>query len=272
MCNVIANSATDEAQIFCCSIGRGTTQVSSSRMSEDKYVIKENPTPVELSGKIAEPILSLVALAILFFFGIDWLLTPIVSFFSQFDWFNAVLSIVDGISSVIEWLDSLNGTGGPSLPFGLPFPSERVLDLLFTLGELAIGIAVIVRALNASILVVDSEGVTINDRSVPWPSIRQVVLIQAHSSASKTGEFEIGLRLAPDASLPDEIDVDVSSPYEIPSALRTSPDGEQFDRERLAAVVDRLAPENVSFTERREEIEQEFEPEDDREAEYETDE
>lgn len=240
-------------------------------MSEDEFVIKENPTPGELAGKIAEPILSLVALAILFFFGIDWLLTPIVSFFSQFGWFNAVLSIIDGISSVIEWLDSLNGTGGPSLPFGLPFPPERVLDLFFTLGELAVGIAVIVRALNASILAVDSEGVTIKDRSVPWSSIRQVVLIQSQSSASETGKFEIGLRLASDASLPNEIEIDVSAPSEIPSELRTSLDGQQFDRERLAAAVGRFAPENVSLTELREETEQDSEPKDDRVAEYETD-
>jgi hypothetical protein len=209
-------------------------------MAEGDYVIEGSLTPSDLASKIGEPILSLVALAVLYFFGFDWFLDPVTSFFSQFDWFGAVVAIVDGFSSVLGWIDSLNGTGGPSLPFGLSLPSERVLDVIFTLAELGIGIAVVVEALNTSVLAVRSEGVTIRDVSVPWSSIRQVVIIQPQSSASESDEVEVGLRLIPDASLPDDLlfhDIDVSTPSEIPSAVRASLDGQPLDRELLDLVA-----------------------------------
>lgn len=226
-------------------------------MAKEEYVIKESPPPLKLAKKIAEPILSLAALAVLYFFGIDWLLNPLLSFFSQIDWFATIVAIVDRLTSMLAWLPPFNGNDGSSLPFNnpLPFKPDRALDLIFTLAELVIGIAVIVEAIDASILVVCSDGVTIRDVSVPWASIRQVVIMQPQSSASESDEVEIGLCLAPDASLPDDLDIDLSTSSEIPSALRTSFDGQSFNRERLATAVDKFAPENVSLIEIRGETE-----------------
>lgn len=107
-------------------------------------------------------------------------------------------------------------------------------------------------ALDTTIVAIRSEGVTIRDTSVPWSSIRQVVVIQPESSASESGEVEIGLRLDPDASLPEELsslDFDSSPSSEIPSALRTSLEGQPLDRERLIAAVHRFPPESVSIIE-----------------------
>lgn len=199
-----------------------------------------------------------MALAVLYFFGIDWLLNPLLSFFSQFDWSATIVAIVDRLTSMLAWLPPFNGNDGPSLPFNnpLPFKPDRALDLIFMLAELVIGIAVIVEAIDASILAVRSEGVTIRDVSVPWSSIRQVVIMQSQSSDSESGEVEIGLRLAPDASLPDDPDVELSTSSEIPSALRISIDGQSFNREHLATAVDKFAPENVSLVEIRGETEE----------------
>lgn len=227
-------------------------------MAEEEYVIKESPPPLELVEKIAEPILSLVVLAVLYFFGIDWLLNPLLSFFSQFDWFATIVAIVDRLTSMLAWLPPFNGNDGPSLPFNnlLPFKPDRALDLIFTLVELVIGIAVIVEAIDASILAVRSDGVTIRDVSVPWSSIRQVVIMQPQSSASESDEVEIGLRLVPDASLPDDPDIESSTSSEIPSALRISIDGQSFNHEHLATAIGKFAPENVSLVEIRGETEE----------------
>ena len=241
-------------------------------MTNEEYIIEEQLTPSDLVDKIVEPILSLVALAVLYFFGIDWLLDPVTSFLSQFDWFGAIVAIGDRLSSIIEWLDSLNpsdnGSGdGPSLPFGLSPPfGASTIDVIFTLVEFGIGIAVVVEALDVSILAVRSEGVTIRDVSVPWSSIRQVVIVQPESSVSESDEIEIGLRLDPDASLPEDLsslDIHSSTPSEIPSALRTSLEGQPLDRERLIAAVHRFAPENVSVIEIRGDTQRELEPEGD---------
>ncbi|WP_157972515.1 hypothetical protein [Saliphagus sp. LR7] len=227
-------------------------------MAEEEYVIKESPTSLELAEKVAEPILSLVALAVLYFYGIDWLLNPLLSFFSQFDWFATIVAIVDRLTSMLTWLPPFNGNDGPSLPFNnpLPFKPDRALDLIFTLAELVIGIAVIVEAIDASILAVRSDGVTIRDVSVPWSSIRQVVITQPKSSASESSEVEIGLRLVSNGSLPDDHDVDLSTSSETPSALRISIDSQSFNREHLATAVDRFAPENVSLVKIRGEAEE----------------
>ena len=244
------------------------------KMTDEEYIITESLTPSDLVRKIGEPILALVVLAVLYFFGLDWFLEPVTSFLSQFDWFSAVVAIGDRLSSVFEWLDSLNGTGGSSLPFGLSLPSERVLDVIFTLAELGIGIAVIVKALTASIVAVRSEGVTIRDVSVPWSSIRQVVIVHPQSSASESDEVEVGLRLPPDASLPEDLsslDIDSSTPSEIPSVLRTPLYDQSLDRERLVAAVHGFAPANVSVHEIQEQTERELRPTDNvTEEEYQT--
>lgn len=227
----------------------------------EEYVIEESLTPSDLARKIGEPILSLVALAVLYFYGVDWFLDPVVSFFSQFDWFGAVVAIIDRVSSVLGWIDSLNGD--PSLPFGLSLPSERVLDAIVTLVELGIGIAVVVEALNTSILAVRSEGVTIRDVSVPWSSIRQVVIVQPQSSTSESDQVEVGLRLAPDASPPDDLsslDTDTSTQSDLSTPLCTVIDRQHLDHERLVTVVHGFAPENVSIVEVQEGTERELGP------------
>lgn len=240
-------------------------QHHQSRMEVDEYVVAKSRTPLDLASTIAEPILTLLALAALYFFGVDWFLDPILSFFSQFDWFGAVVAIGDSLSSLIEWLDSLNGTGGPSFPFGLSIPSERVLDVIFTIAELVIGIAVVVESLNASILAVRSDGVTINDVSVPWSSIRQVVIVQPNSSIAESDEVRVGLRLDPDAPLPEDLsslEIDSSSPSEIPSALCTSLDGHPLNRDRLLTAVHGFSPSGVPLIEIQGNTERELKPQD----------
>lgn len=226
------------------------------QMEEDEYAVTESLTPLDVASKIAEPILSLVALAVLYFFGLDWFLDPIVSFFSQFDWFTAGVALAERLFSVFEWLDSLNGTGGPSLPF-----DASVLDVIFTLGELVLGIAVIENALNASIVAIRSEGVTMRDVSVPWSSIRHVVIVQPQSAASESDQVEVGLRLDPDASLPEDLSsLDIDSSTNISSDLHTSLDGHPLDRERLVAAVHDCAPTNVSVIELQGDTERERKP------------
>lgn len=245
-------------------------------MTDEDYVIEKSRTPSDLVDKIIEPILSLVGLAVLYFFGIDWLLDPVISFVSQFEWFDVVIGIGDYLSSVIEWLDSLNtdgpetdspGTDGPSLPFGLTRPfGGLTIDVIVALGELVVGIAVVVTALNTTIVAIRSEGVTIRDVSVPWSSIRQVEIVQPESSASESEEVEVGLRLDPDASLPEDwssLDIDSSTPSEIPSPLSTFLDSQLLDRECLVAAAHRFAPESVSIIENRGDTERELEPEGD---------
>lgn len=228
-------------------------------MAGQKFVITESPTPLELGKKIAGPILSLLVLAVLYFFGIGWFLNPILSFFSQFDWFATIVAIVDRLIGLLEWLPPFNENDGPSIPFitSLPIRPDQALDLLFTLVELGIGIAVIVEAINATALEVRSDGVKINEVNVPWSAIRDVVLTKPQSSASETEIVEIGLRLLSDASLPDESDIDLSTSSEIPSALRISISSQSFDREHLVRAVDNFAPESVSLVEIHEDAEDE---------------
>lgn len=73
---------------------------------------------------------------------------------------------------------------------------------------------------------------------VPWSSIREVVLFNAGPAGLGGGEPEVGLRLRPDAPLPDSIGAliyDPAHPDEVPPQLRMTVRG--LDRAKLEAAV-----------------------------------
>jgi hypothetical protein len=73
---------------------------------------------------------------------------------------------------------------------------------------------------------------------VPWPSIREVVLWNAGPAGLGGGEPEVGLRLRPDAPLPDSLGsliYDPAHPDEVPPELRMRVP--RLDRAKLEAAV-----------------------------------
>lgn len=73
---------------------------------------------------------------------------------------------------------------------------------------------------------------------VPWSSIREVVLWNAGPAGLGGGEPEVGLRLRPDAPLPDSLGsliYDPAHPDEVPPELRMRVP--RLDRAKLEAVV-----------------------------------
>jgi hypothetical protein len=73
---------------------------------------------------------------------------------------------------------------------------------------------------------------------VPWTSIREVVLWNAGPAGLGGGEPEVGLRLRPDAPLPDSMAsliYDPAHPDEVPPQLRMTVRG--LDRAKLEAAV-----------------------------------
>jgi hypothetical protein len=95
------------------------------------------------------------------------------------------------------------------------------------------------------VLTVGRRGVRLGTRRggdtttlVPWSSIREVVLWNAGPAGLGGGEPELGLRLRPDAPLPDSMSsviYDPGHPDEVPPELRMTVRG--LDRARLEAAV-----------------------------------
>jgi hypothetical protein len=74
---------------------------------------------------------------------------------------------------------------------------------------------------------------------VPWSSIREVVLLNAGPAGLGGGEPEVGLRLRPEAPLPDSLGsliYDPAHPDEVAPELRVTVRG--LDRAKLEAAVE----------------------------------
>jgi hypothetical protein len=79
-----------------------------------------------------------------------------------------------------------------------------------------------------------------NTTLLPWSSIREVVLWNAGPAGLGGGEPEVGLRLRPDAPLPDSMGAMIYDPAhadEVPPELRVTVRG--LDRAKLEAAVRR---------------------------------
>jgi hypothetical protein len=94
----------------------------------------------------------------------------------------------------------------------------------------------------STVIAVGRSGVRLGGRNpttlVPWSSIREVVLWNAGPAGLGGGEPEVGLRLRPDAPLPDSMGSliqDPAHPDEVPPELRRTVRG--LDRARLEAAV-----------------------------------
>jgi hypothetical protein len=131
----------------------------------------------------------------------------------------------------------------PVLGFALIFA------VIVWIGTLPKGFLVIAGAVTAwnlwngsLVLSVGGRGVRFGGRNtttlVPWSSIREVVLWNAGPAGLGGGEPEVGLRLRPDAPLPDSMGSlihDPAHPDEVPPALRTTVP--RLDRAKLEAAV-----------------------------------
>ncbi len=109
---------------------------------------------------------------------------------------------------------------------------------------LAVGGAIAAWNLWSSSLVISvgGRGVRFGGRNtttlVPWSSIREVVLWNAGPAGLGGGEPEVGLRLRPDAPLPDSVGsmiYDPAHPDAVAPELRTRVPG--LDRAKLEAAV-----------------------------------
>jgi hypothetical protein len=92
-------------------------------------------------------------------------------------------------------------------------------------------------------LVVEAAGIRFGPAAVPWASIRHVVI----AAAGPDGHIEIGLRLKPDAPLPEGVSSAVFDPRR-PQALHVRglfrPG--RIDRHRFVATARALAPPDVA--------------------------
>jgi hypothetical protein len=88
------------------------------------------------------------------------------------------------------------------------------------------------------VISVGGRGVRLGATVVPWSSIREVVLWNTGPAGLGGGEPEVGLRLRPDAPLPDSLSSlihDPANPDEVPPELRTTVRG--LDPAKLEAAV-----------------------------------
>jgi hypothetical protein len=114
--------------------------------------------------------------------------------------------------------------------------------LVGTLPKAFLALAVAFAAWNlwntSLVLSVGRRGMRLGGALVPWSSIREVVLWNAGPAGLGGGEPEVGLRLRPDAPLPDSMGsliYDPAHPDEVPPELRRTVRG--LDRARLETAV-----------------------------------
>jgi hypothetical protein len=115
--------------------------------------------------------------------------------------------------------------------------------LVGTLPKAFLALAVAFAAWNlwstSVVISVGRRGVRLGGALVPWSSIREVVLWNAGPAGLGGGEPEVGLRLRPDAPMPDSIGsliYDPAHPDEVPPELRTRVP--RLDRAKLEAAVE----------------------------------
>jgi hypothetical protein len=131
----------------------------------------------------------------------------------------------------------------PALAQVLGFVTVFALVVLVgTLPKGLLALAVAFAAWNlwsASLVIsVGRRGVRLGGTRVPWSSIREVVLWNAGPAGLGGGEPEVGLRLRPDAPLPDSMGSvihDPAHPDDVPPELRVTVRG--LDRAKLEAAA-----------------------------------
>lgn len=133
--------------------------------------------------------------------------------------------------------------GGAELIFG----DGHGTGWLWSLGVIAVVSLIVIFwngiAENEPELVVERPGVRIDEAKVPWPSIRQIVVLGPDGA---DGTVEIGLRLRFGAPLPDGMDHVIYDPRD-PDALHCDYRlrADRLDTARLDAAVRAFAPPDV---------------------------